>query len=130
MTERTITFTEELTVVTCWCGMTHAVPSALRDYQVRKHDDGIDVDVYCPRGHSYAIAGKSAVAKERERRQGLEAQLAAERDQHAAERRAHAATKATLTKGRKRADRGVCQHCQRSFVDVARHVRTKHPDVT
>jgi len=39
------------------------------------------------------------------------------------------ATKGQLTKARKRADRGVCQHCHRSFVDVARHVATKHPSV-
>lgn len=126
--DRTITYTEELAVVTCWCGMAHAVPAALREYQLRKHRDGIDVDVYCPRGHSYGIAGKSEAAKERERRVALEAQLRSEKDQHQAERRAHAATKASLTKARRRADRGVCQHCHRSFVDVARHVRSKHPD--
>jgi len=124
----TISYTEELVVVTCWCGMSHAVPEALRATQLRKHDDGIKFDIYCPLGHTYIVAGKPAVEKEREARRRAEAALVQEQDQHKAERKAHAVTKANLTKARKRADRGVCQHCQRSFVDVARHVRTKHPE--
>jgi hypothetical protein len=43
----------------------------------------------------------------------------------------HGLLKATETKAQKarqRADNGVCQHCHRSFVNVARHVKTKHPE--
>ena len=124
----TISITDELVVLTCWCGMNHAVPVALRDYQVRQHRDGREVtSIYCPLGHAHAPAGTSEVERERERRRAVEARLAAEQDQHQAERRAHASTKAALTRARRRADRGVCQHCHRSFVDVARHVRSKHP---
>jgi len=43
-----LTYTGELTVVTCWCGMTHAVPIELRNYQLREHEAGRTFSVHCP----------------------------------------------------------------------------------
>lgn len=48
----------------------------------------------------------------------------------AAEKNSHAATKGTLTKIRKRVHNGVCPCCNRTFANLARHMKTKHPDVT
>lgn len=125
----TMTYTGELTVVMCWCGMTYAVPSGLRAYQRRCHDNGERVpDIYCPLGHACVPAGKGAAQLEREKREQLERRLANRDEDLRAERASHAATKGQLTKARKRADRGVCAHCNRSFVNVARHVATCHPD--
>src|SRR5262245_30141922 len=36
----TLTYTGELTVLTCWCGMRHAVPVELHNFQKRQHADG------------------------------------------------------------------------------------------
>lgn len=44
------------------------------------------------------------------------------------ERLSHSATRGQLTKARKRADAGVCQHCHRTFANVARHVAGHHPE--
>lgn len=85
---------------------------------------------YCPNGHN-------RVYKERESeqvRRDLEAKLQREAARASSalsrldqERASHSATKGQLTKAKKRAANGVCPCCQRSFVDVARHVRSKHP---
>lgn len=124
----TLTYTGELTVLTCWCGIRHAVPAELRRHQLRRHNDGGQVPgIYCPLGHSHCPAGTPDVEREREQRQSLEAALRAERDQHDAERRAHAATKGQLTKTKKRVAGGVCPCCNRSFVNLARHMAGQHP---
>jgi hypothetical protein len=40
----------------------------------------------------------------------------------------HRSTRGALTKQRKRAANGVCACCHRSFANVARHMKTQHPD--
>ena len=126
---RTIEYTAELVVITCWCGMDHAVPAALRDFQLRQHRDGERVtSIYCPLGHQHAPAGEGEAVKLRKRLESTQASLTHTRDQLQAERSSHAATKGQLTKSRKRAAAGVCPCCNRSFVDVRRHMRSKHPD--
>jgi hypothetical protein len=122
MTTTTLYHTTELVVVTCWCSMPHAVPKEMRDHQLRRHNEGLQVDgIYCPLGHSHVPAGKSKVTIERERAEAAEAQTMALRDQLAAaerERKRHEA----------RTKNGVCPCCQRSFVQLARHIKTKHPE--
>jgi hypothetical protein len=125
----TIEFTDRLVVLTCWCGINHAVPQNLRDYQLRQHRDGRNVtSIYCPLGHEHMPAGEGEAAKlqrqlevERERA----GRLAAQRDQAQASARAH---KAAATRARRRAAAGVCPCCQRTFKQLQRHMTTKHPD--
>jgi hypothetical protein len=127
-----MTFTGELTITSCWCGITYAIPTDLNTYVHRKHDNNEkQVSVYCPLGHTWIPAGESALDRERRTRERLERQLANRDEDLRAERASHTATKGQLTKTRKRASGGVCPHpeCKRSFVDVARHVRSKHPEL-
>ena len=126
MTE-TIIYTGELTVVTCWCGMRHAVPEELRDFQLRSHRDGDDFLIYCPLGHSYHPSGKGKAELEREKRERAETRAQALKDQLESEARAHSATKGQLTKARKRIGKGVCPCCNRHFTNVERHMATQHP---
>ena len=124
----TMTITTKLTVVTCWCGMTYAIPEKIATHMLRQRDNNErQTDTYCPLGHTWEYTGKSKLDEERERAERLARKLASREKDVRAERASHIATKGQLTKARKRADRGVCQHCHRSFVDVARHVATKHP---
>lgn len=119
----TMTYTGELTVVTCWCGTQYAISADLYNFMRRKLNDGEkQPDVYCPLGHTWIISGEGKVKR-------LERQLANREEDLRAERAAHATTKGALTKLRKRAERGVCPCCSRSFVDVARHMKSKHPEV-
>lgn len=125
----TITYTGTLTVLRCWCGITLAVPQDLRDHQLRHHHDGTsEVGIYCPLGHQFIPSGEPQYKRLERRLANKDEDLRAERASHATTKGQLTATKGQLTKTRKRAANGVCPCCQRSFVNVARHVRTKHPE--
>lgn len=126
---RTLTYSGSLVTVTCWCGIRHAVPSELRNYQLRAFNDGKSVTgIYCPLGHAHIPSGKTEaerlrkeLADEREWR----GRMAAQRDQAEASARAY---KGAATKARKRSAAAVCPCCSRSFVQLRRHMASKHPD--
>lgn len=126
----------DLVVVTCWCGTPHAVPRKLRDKQHRDHRDGkTRTGIYCPHGHSYILAGEREADKlkrqlETERKRVVAAranndQLRAELKTTEARRRAE---KGQATRLRKRAAAGVCPCCNRTFKQLAAHMKNKHPD--
>lgn len=127
----TITYTQSLTVVTCWCGINHAIPADL-DRRALAHPSSSanTVTVYCPLGHQWSYSGKTEADKLRERledEQRFAASLISKLDQ---EKASHASTKGQLTKTKKRVANGVCPCCHRSFVALARHMTTKHPGYT
>lgn len=107
------------------------VPFALtEDYEARRRNDGNTF--YCPNGHPHSwhetegdrLRKEIAEAKSRlDAEQGWTRRLTGDLDQ---ERRSHAATKGQLTKTRKRIENGVCPDCNRHFVDVERHMKSKH----
>ncbi len=93
----------------------------------------------CPNGHSFVFNGPSDI--ELARREAQEARSRAQRaeareDNTRAllkhEERSHAATKGHLTRGKKRAKAALCPvpGCHRHFVNMERHLETKHPDFT
>lgn len=136
MSGLTMEFTDRLVVVTCWCGINHAVPENLRSHQQRCHDDGREVpSIYCPLGHSHAPAGKSRSAKLREeleaeknRRARAQAQADRERARADETERRRVAQKAATTRLGKRAKAGVCPCCNRTFKQLARHMAGQHPE--
>lgn len=84
---------------------------------------------YCPHGHpQHFVRGESEVDKmrrERDRAIQDKARLAQERDEaKAAAQKAERAAR----RMKKRASAGVCQCCNRSFANMAAHMRTKHPE--
>jgi hypothetical protein len=125
----TLTYSGRLVVTTCWCGMVHAVPEELRDYQLRQHRDGRTmISIYCPLGHARVRAGKGEAARLREKLEAeyaKAARLTAEADQLFA---SNSALKGAATKARKRAKAGVCPCCNRTFQQLARHMKSKHPN--
>lgn len=126
---RTMEFTDTLVVVTCWCGVNHAVPENLRKEQLARHRDGLSpLGIYCPVGHSHVPRGKGEAEELRERlerERERAARLAAERDQVEASARAY---KGVATRTRKRAAAGVCPCCKRTFKQLARHMKSQHPN--
>lgn len=133
----TMTFTGELTIVTCWCGIKHAVPSSLRRYQLRQRDDGNDYFIYCPLGHTHQPSGESTA--DRLRKQVVERDAALVRarqshDQTKASLRetemARRAEKGAKTRIKNRIANGVCPACNRSFKDLHSHMACKHPHFT
>lgn len=58
----------------------------------------------------------------------LERQLANREEDLRAAKAAHAVTKGKLTKTRNRIAKGVCPCCNRSFVNLGKHMAGQHPD--
>lgn len=125
----TLTYSGTLVVETCWCGMTHAVPQGLVAHQQQQFDNGEkQTAIYCPLGHSWIRSGKGRAEL------AEAARLRAERDAANAREDARAlnaqliATKGQLTKAKNRAKGGACPCCNRTFVQLSRHIATKHPE--
>jgi len=117
-----LTYTETLITVHCWCGIPFAIPENRFDWMKGKSDR----NCYCPNGHTLVFRDSFEQRLERERREHQ-----ATRDLLKAEERSHSATRGQLTKAKKqvhRAERGTCPHCKRHFANVQRHVQTKHPE--
>ncbi len=120
---RTYTETVTLQQLTCdACGITFAVP---HDWLAGRQRTSSDF--YCPNGHNLRYK-KSTVdilrdelQAEVERRRQAELQLTSANDQLLASQR-------ELSRHKKRVANGVCPCCNRSFVQLQRHMKTKHPE--
>lgn len=122
----TLETTTTLVRVSCWCGVQFAIPQNRYTWMQHSRKN----DCHCPNGHTFHFAKtleeeraemQRELAEERRRKQ-------AARDLLAAEERSHAATRGHLTRSRKRAAAAVCPCCNRSFVQLRRHMAAKHPD--
>jgi hypothetical protein len=138
MAVATLTYTQTLVVESCpTCHIEHGIPDDLRDRALAKPGPN-GLAIYCPAGHRWWFTGKTEEQKLRERLAQRDEDLARERarrDQAEAdaehERNRVRGYQGALGKAKKRAARGVCPApgCKRSFVDVAKHVATCHPDL-
>jgi hypothetical protein len=100
----------------CNCGVAFAMTDQL---YTERHKD--KATFYCPNGHGQHYVGKTdkqlLVEAEERSRQAIQA----ERDQRLAAER-------ELKRIQDRSKGGACPCCKRSFVQLARHMKTKHPD--
>lgn len=120
----TMTYTGELVLTMCWCGTRLGVPSEL--HRVAKNEGH---EIYCPLGHQFVFRDtlEKKLAATEQRLAEEKRRVSATRDLLAQEERSHAATRGHLTRHRKRASAGVCPCCNRTFQQLARHMKTKHP---
>ena len=126
----TITVSTDLVAEECCnCGVWFAVPRSLMGSLRRTK-----TTFYCPNGHPQSYT-RSEADKLRDK---LNREIASHDRTHtrlrevgksrdAAERR-EAAHKGVATRMRNRASNGLCPCCNRSFVNLKRHMGTKHPD--
>jgi hypothetical protein len=124
----TLTYSGVLTIKNCWCGMRHAIPQDL----ALAADRDRSISVYCPVGHEW-VSGAHERRESEKLREQLEDErrrACATRDLLAHEERSHAATRGHLTRQKKRAAAGVCPCCNRTFQQLARHMKSKHPGFT
>lgn len=104
------------------CGIQFSVPEMWR--AEKKRNGG---SWYCPNGHSRVYSESDAdkykrlLAEETGRHDRTLAQK--NEAQHEA-----AAAKADLARAKKRAKHGVCPCCNRTFKQLAAHMKSKHPE--
>lgn len=109
------------------CAVWHTVPEIVHDHH-REHG-GFH---HCPNGHSYGWKTgaeqrrEEEIRRERDRLKQDAARLA---DEVAAERKRAEEAEKRIVQIRRRAAAGVCPCCNRTFVNVQRHMKTKHPNV-
>lgn len=111
----------------CKCGICFYVP----DNWYRNRQKTCDT-FHCPNGHPQSFR-VSSLDKMRQERDQLKQQVAQRDDEvrdankrAAAERRTAIAYKGQATKLRKRAKGGACPCCNRTFENLARHMKSKH----
>lgn len=116
----------------CNCGIEFAVPS---DFDKRRRED--HKSFYCPWGHSQSYTGDSTEQKLRRelaeaQRQRDEAQrrIEFEKNDAIAARRVATTAKNKLKRIEHRVNCGVCPHCQRTFKQLAAHMKSKHGEKT
>jgi hypothetical protein len=132
------TFFGKLSVVECCnCHIYFAMPEDLHVELQRNHKS-----FWCPAGHSISYRQKSdieiakAETEEMRRQRDREKQNSAylhSRIEEEAEKKNHAraqarAFKGVITKVKKRVGNGVCTCCNRSFSNLAAHMKHKHPE--
>lgn len=81
----------------------------------------------CPNGHgmSYQESEADKLRRERDR---LQQQIAQKDDEIAETQRALVAQKAQVTRLKNRAKAGLCSCCNRHFVNLERHMASKHAE--
>lgn len=126
-----LAFTMKFVHVECYrCGCPIMLPEEFNKHRLNDHKS-----FWCPNGHEQAYHGESEAERlrkslhaetlkreraERERREAQEAEQRAVAAREALERKAK--------REKKRAAAGVCPCCPRTFVNLQRHLVTKHPD--
>lgn len=123
------TFTEFVTLEKCTCvscGITFAIPETLKDSLRR--NSGL---YSCPNGHQQGWRESEAQKltkqleqKERELRISKCETLNEQNRRIAAE-----AEKEVVERKLRRSNRGICTCCNRSFQNLAAHMKMKHPKV-
>lgn len=113
----------------CNCGTYFAAPRRLLD---ARRQDGRTF--YCPNGHPMVFSVtevdrlKGELAKAAHKLETAESIAAQERRNREYAERSRSALKGQVTKIKNRIAKGVCPCCNRTFVDLGRHMMTQHPD--
>jgi hypothetical protein len=128
MAETVILGGERHVVVQCGsCAVWHTVPEIV--YDCHKREGGYHS---CPNGHQRGWdKGTDAIERENTRRERdrLKQEAARLQDEIAAERKRADEAEKKVLQAKRRANAGVCQCCNRTFLNVQRHMKTKHPNV-
>lgn len=121
-----ITYTGVLQVHDCPnCGITHAIPAGFERQMLEKGRNCI-----CPRGHTWSFMAKSRVQIIKDRDEEiirLRARVASRNEEIEHIKGSQKALRGVTTKTKHRIANGACPCCNRSFADLAKHMKGKHP---
>lgn len=122
----TINVVTTFTIITCSeCGIGFGVPD---HFEAKRRED--HREFRCPNGHNQYFPAESEAERLRRLLTAKERYADRLNEQLSHEQASHRATKGVVTKLRQRAITGTCAFCHRHFVNVERHVASKHPDTT
>lgn len=117
------------------CKTFHSVPPHLDKAAQERRET---INIYCPNGHSWVFKSKLQISEEDEIRQERDRlrQKIAEKDDEIKlqkelrkyEEHRVIAYKGIVTKTKKRLSGGACPCCNRTFSNLASHMKTKHKD--
>lgn len=102
------------------CGIHYAVDKVVMKYKSNAPTTDKHRGWYCPNGHSLVFT-TSEVDRQRQRAERAEQERARLLDELAAAER-------KIKRQEKRAAAGTCPCCNRTFTNMGRHMKTKHPD--
>lgn len=114
-----------ITMSCCVCYIEFGIPDAM--HKRARELGNFKIKFYCPVGHEQGF-GESEIDKERRARQRAEQEQARLADEAAQAKRKLATTEKVLASHKKRAAAGVCPCCNRTVSQMARHMKTQHPD--
>lgn len=118
------TLQEEFRQLRCSdCGVTYFFPER---WCCERADDKRGWN--CPNGHGQVFRESEADRLRRERDR-LKQETSRLEDENRLERERAERAEAVAARLRKRIRRGVCPCCNRTFANVARHMKSKHPNV-
>lgn len=117
----------------CKCESLMLLPKSLHDAARARAEK---LSFFCPHGHAQVFTeGKSDVEKlreqleaERRARQKAQQSVAMWQDEARREQRRAAAMKGVATRMKNRVKRGVCPCCNRTFSNLAAHMKSQHPE--
>lgn len=115
------------------CKMEFGMSDSFHDSMLRLKESG---KFFCPAGHSqHYVTGEhpqDALRRERDRllqeQARLNDRIREEREAKEAEQRKNTATRGVVTRMKNRSANGVCLCCNRTFSDLQKHMKTKHPE--
>ncbi len=113
--------------ICCACGTAFAMEETLYRNLLRRKGETF----FCPNGHPQSYTGEPIEKKYEKIKRALENETTSrEWWQEEAEKKARSlsATKGQLTKTKNRIAKGVCPCCNRQFINLQRHMETKHPE--
>ena len=125
---RDMTYVEwgEYKVEECYkCGVRFGMTKRLHETLQK---EGPQQSFWCPNGHSQVYT-ESTADKLRRERDLLKQQMAQKDDEIRAEQQRAEKAEQESRRLRKRAQAGACPCCKRTFTNMARHMKTKHPEI-
>lgn len=114
----------EMVIESCIeCNVKFAITKEM--YNVRQNDGQ---SFFCPNGHSQYYTRKKTLEKEMEAlKLSMQSDIAYWRDRARGEEKEVIKYKKNLTRIKNRVKNGVCPCCNRTFVNLNEHMKTKHP---
>lgn len=109
----------------CNCGIPFFMPTYLQKRLIQNKGEAF----YCPNGHGQHYSGLTEAQKLKLEMERLKSEQAKKEEELQNQWLDALSEKNKLEKQLKRVHRGVCPCCNRTFVDLQRHMKSKHPEL-